>query len=329
MVSVLELPLTDAALIDHAACFDLAVTPRQLKAWRREGAMPPEPTLRCPERLVALCLFLRRQGTFRSRGDLPDRRRVADAPLWLWYEGIPIPIDEMRDRVLAYLEQIDHELTALRAFAERQTPGLERYEYVSAAAERYADEVMHTNLLPGMLPAFSEEVSRDEEGPVIPPKPHDLARDGLVQLFCCLQDDANGGAENATRVLDAALTTSGVDALSEDVPDAATMLEALTLRGMTRALWALTERDLWSLRHTIHAALGMAQHLANHTKEPSLRRLGKLSTRVPIGTRSLLFGIANFAAMGPYITEFLNTNPVESPPEWLLSSPLPEPPKPQ
>ena len=148
--------------------------------------------------------------------------------MWLWYEGIPIPVEEIRDRVLAYLERIDNELTELREFAKRETPGLERYEYVTAAAERYAEVVMHTNLVAGVLPAFAEEVGRDADGPVIPPKPDDLLQAAWTQLFCHLQGETDAVDDSARRVLDATLTTSGVGAEPDaDLPDAHAMLEVM------------------------------------------------------------------------------------------------------
>ncbi|QEC48540.1 hypothetical protein FSW04_13840 [Baekduia soli] len=311
----------DEQLLKHAELAGFNVTPRRLAGFRRAQAMPSTPTSQCPERLVGLCHFLARTGEFRRRPDLPERRRLADAPVWLWYQGYPVPYLEVRDRAQHYLEHVDRGLRELREAERRLHPDHEPYEYATAAAEAYADAVMPTPMMRGIIPAFIDNYVRQADGeePHVPASRHELARQAAVDLFVRFQGVGHVPNEKAAEFVLAPLVIAKVQA---EVPDVEAVLAAMSLSGMNKALWHRSEHEWWMVRHLVHAGLGITHQLATQPGDRGVHQLARLSTP-GIDTQGLLLMISWVASALPYIVGYLNDNPLEIPDERFRSSPLP------
>lgn len=125
------------------------LTPRMLEDWRRADALPARiPTYLgrggtrwidppgTAARAVGVYQFLHKQGPFGERFDLPCRRRVRDAPVWLWYEGLD-GLDELaRDRACDYWAGWQEDFGAARRQAAAKNPRTAAYELPVALPTR-------------------------------------------------------------------------------------------------------------------------------------------------------------------------------------------------
>lgn len=303
----------DRDLIAHARLAGFAkVTARKLEDWRRAGAMPARVRLslgrygtvavdspEAQERLVALCQFLYKAGAMPERADLPRRRRIADALLYLWLEGFEVSTATVRDLVCDRLIALDERLASRRAAAARDHPEWEEYEVSLAASEEAVESMANSDVARNQRLALRPR-RKEFDGR----QPRELAAAAGTQVMQAIQ-----GHVDLETGLVATLLESPLAGLAADVAPVMSPAEEeqvareLAVDSMVRAVWACSEGDWNSIRAAVQAVNETTIALRN-SPDAELRGF---ACRMPVtNTRgSLATAIARFAAKAPELEEAL------------------------
>jgi hypothetical protein len=283
------------------------VTVRRLRDWERQGALGHNrDTDAQVARAVGISRYLAKRQPFGARPDLPTRRRVAEAPAWLWYDGWDIPHEEIRERVLALLSDWDAKLAELRL---EVSAGIEEWEQPIAAAEHIARDLQIIPELSRQVRAFASELHFDQDE--LPPNRHEQLRDAYAQLFQVLQGSEDVELDRFGRLMQAPLISNRATSeptLEHDELEG--IARRLSLDALAATVTALPEDDWPRMRFALAGILEHARTLATTGDSPELRQLGR-HTRVPVTTDSLLFQIAVMCSLWPILIAAVRTKGVQ------------------
>ncbi len=282
----------DRELIEYARGFGFRVTARMLEDWRRAGAMPPrervdlghygtryEDPPEAKERLIDVCRFLHKHEPFGERPDLPRRRRVAEAALWLWYGGSPIAAEIIRDVTAACYIAVAERLEARRRDAAAADPEAADFELPIIAADAEVENLLDSDLFRRQLRVFrrlGDELDDDPDG---------RARRATSQLIQALQGRAKPEPGALAGSVEAPLILSGViDQPLADPEGERSLAERLSARHIIDTLADLSEddwRDIREILHALNATLGSFEG----SGEPQKQAFARLVPRTNTATR--------------------------------------------
>jgi hypothetical protein len=319
----------DRELIEHAARFGFKVTARMLQDWRRAGAMPArirfnlgrdgtryDDPPEAKELLIPICLFLKKKGQFADRPDLPRRRKLEDALIWLWYEGIPVPLDAIREPVLGYWAELHEEFAVLAERARENEPDAMAYEVPVAVADTLAEQLAKHDGARRHLAVFARH--RDD----LDADPRVALRAAYSQLFQAMQGETSVELKTFGYLLEYMFIDSGLEDQPGVDPDAiAQVLDALNPSNVVRAVWNLTPEGWRDVRTFLHISQGMLISLERHNGDPRLRRMAKVSPKVS-KRGELLMQVGFVAAMLPSIIEAVERRVDEPNEEWATQTPI-------
>lgn len=250
----------DLDLIAAADAAGVVVTRRQIEDWRIAGALPPRTVESLGRygrrshdppgtaaRLLAVCDFMFKTGRLVERPDVPRRRKVSDALLWIWYAGYNVPATEVRDLLSDRLNAVGTVLESMRAAEAKTNPGLPTYEIEQAAAERVAN---HHRSTPGFrrLARTYRKQPGHEQGA----NPGDELAGGIGQIIQMLDSTVEGDANALTHLFDLGAHL-GQPSGSEPDPEWLQVLQArLSLERMRDAMRRPSDAEWAQVRLILH-----------------------------------------------------------------------------
>jgi hypothetical protein len=269
----------DRALVAYLAEFGYPVKAATLEYWRGQGALPPRKapgrgrgrgrgSADPPEtaaRALGICRFLdKSEDGIPDRPDLPRRRRVAEAPLWLWYERYPIPNEAIRDAVGACYLGLQRRLGGRPALAavEAEVAGMHKSE------------------------PFRRQVRAFERLPSHPREhPRALAESATSQLLQALQGDVEVEADVFPVVFEYPLVLAGAtDEPLTAPPDAEALAELLATETILRKIASMTGDDWRDVREVLRAIQGDVIRLAGN-EDQVVRRTARSTPLANNATR--------------------------------------------
>jgi hypothetical protein len=261
--------------------------------WRSQGALParlspglgqgrgrgsqdpPEAELLA----VGIARFLDKRRGLPERADLPRRRRVAEAPLWLWYEGYPIPTTSIASTVAALYTATAEFFAAERHKAAGDEPEAAAYELPAAAADAVVARMDRSELFRKQLRAL-----RDRPEPLAHHSPNSLASAASSQLLQALQGDTEVEAGVFAAGIEFPLMTStGVGAISS-ADEQQAIAKRLSIDNILRTVDELSEEDWRDIRASLHAIQGNLIAFAA-SANPQLRAFARASLMLNNATR--------------------------------------------
>ncbi len=159
----------DREVLDYLEFFGYRKKAATLEYWRGQGALPPRRSRglgrgkgrdsidppETKERALWVSRFLDKRSGIPDRPDLPRRRRVAEAPYWLWYEGYPIPDELIRAAVRVYFLGLHERFEVQRQEAADAEPDIEDYEVPVVVADAEVAGALTTNFGRRQLRVFA------------------------------------------------------------------------------------------------------------------------------------------------------------------------------
>jgi len=273
----------DRVLVDHLAAFGYRVKPATFEYWRGQGALPrriapgrgrgrgrgSEDPPESAELALGICRFLDKSQGIPDRPDLPRRRRVVEAPLWLWYERYPIPNETIRDAVGACYLELEGRLSKRRAQARIFDPGAETYELPVMAADAEVAEMLQSDGVRRQSRAFARLRNRLEEAPV------QLARRATSQLLQALQGHVDVEATVFPVSFEYPLVVAkATDQVLTPPSEAQDLADALAGEAILREVASLRSGDWRDVREVLRAIQGAVIQLAG-SEDAAVRRTAR------------------------------------------------------
>jgi len=283
----------DRVLVDHLAAFGYRVKPATFEYWRGQGALPrriapgrgrgrgrgSEDPPESAELALGICRFLDKSQGIPDRPDLPRRRRVVEAPLWLWYERYPIPNETIRDAVGACYLELEGRLSERRAQARIYDPGAETYELPVMAADAEVAEMLQSDGVRRQSRAFARLRNRLEEAPV------QLARRATSQLLQALQGHVDVEATVFPVSFEYPLVVAkATDQVLTPPSEAQDLADLLASEAILRKLASMSPDDWRDVREVLRGIQGEVIRLAGD-EDAAVRRTAR---EIPLANNATL-----------------------------------------
>jgi hypothetical protein len=274
----------DRSLSAYLARFGYGREAPTFEYWRGRGALPlrdspglgrgrgrgSEDSPETAALALGICRFLDKDGGIADRPDLPRRRRVAEAPVWLWYEGYPVPNEAVRNTVCACYLGLGRRFEQSRNRAKEQSPQAAPYEVVIDAAELEVEGLLDSALFRRQVRAFARISEQLEGSP-----PRALAKGAASQLIQALQGQADPEPGVFAAGIESPLILSGVSTSAVMGDQAAERLaERLSIVNIVKTVRRLGHEDWDDIRAAIRAIQGMTMAL-RVSGDPAARRAGR------------------------------------------------------
>lgn len=277
-------------MLDFLAAQGYELTAATLEYWRGQRALPArlapgrgqgrgrgsEDPPEAKAIALGICRWLDKKNGIADRSDLPRRRRVADAPLWLWYEGCEIPISTVRRIVVDVYSGLAQRLAFRRRSAARREPDAADYELPIAAAEAELREADRRHpVARGQLRAF-RRLYRN----LAPARAQELATSASAQLLAALQGSPDPEPEIFASGIEYPLIAAGViDERTIGPEQVDGLARRLSIDRILTATNGLTEQDWQDVRAVLRGINAAIDELARH-RNPGIRLAAKLLPRL-------------------------------------------------
>jgi hypothetical protein len=230
---------------------------------------------------LGVCRWLDKRNGIADRPDLPKRRRVAEAPLWLWYEGYDILIKTIRHIVEEGYSGLARRLAVRRRTAARSEPDAADYELPIAAAEAELRDADPSHpVARGQLRAFRRLYRK-----LAPARAQDLATSASAQLLATLQGSPDPEPEVFQIGIEYPLAAAGViEAPTMSSAEVERVANHLSIDRILEATNDLTDHDWQEVRLILRGINAAIEELETHPN-PRIRIAARLLPRLNTSTR--------------------------------------------